>query len=71
MQKLVTIYLDSHAYMGDKWMKGTHSDRHGVAEEHLQEDLQNGWKVVSLCGFGGATEGINARGWIAVALEKE
>jgi hypothetical protein len=69
MQKLVTIYLDTHAYMGDKWIKGSHADRHGVVEEHLEEYLKDGWRVVSLFGLGGA-DGINARGWLSVVLEK-
>ena len=70
MQKVVTIYLDSHSYMGGKWVKGTHADKHGVVEEYLQDYLSNGWTVASLFGFGGA-DGINARGWLAVVLEKE
>ena len=69
MQKLVTIYLDNHAYMGDKWVKGSHADRHGHVEEYLRDDLGNGWRIASVAGFGGA-EGINARGWLAVVLEK-
>jgi hypothetical protein len=69
MQKLVTIYLDTHAYMGDKWVKGSHADKHGVAEEHLQDDLKEGWRIVSLFGIGGA-DGMDARGWLAVVLEK-
>ena len=68
MQKLVTIYLDTHAYMGDKWLKGSHADKHGFVEEYLQDYLKEGWKIASLFGFGGA-EGINARGWLAVVLE--
>src|SRR4029079_8340589 len=35
-----------------------------------QDDLKDGWKVVSLFGMGGA-EGMNARGWFADVLEKE
>jgi hypothetical protein len=67
MQKLVTIYLDSHAYMGDKWIKGSHADRHGHVEDHLQDDLNDGWRIVSVYGIGGA---VNARGWFAVVMEK-
>jgi hypothetical protein len=70
MQRLVTIYLDTHAYMGEKWIKGSHADKHGLIEEHLQQDLADGWKVVSLFGFGGAAENMNARGWLAVVLEQ-
>ena len=69
LQKVVTVYLDSHAYMGDRWLKGTHADMHGSVEEHLGEYLSDGWRVVSLFGFGG-TENINARGWLAAVLEK-
>ena len=69
MQKLVTIYLDNHAYMDDKWIKTSHADRHGLVEEFLQAELHEGWRIVSLFGLGGA-EGINARGWLAVVLEK-
>lgn len=70
MQKLVTIYLDGHAYMDDKWVKGTHADKHGLVEEYLEDYLTDGWRVVSLFGFGSAS-GIDARGWLAVTLEKE
>ena len=69
MQKLVTIYVDNHAYMGDKWVKGSHADKHGLIEEHLKEYVDDGWKIVSLFGFGGA-DGIGARGWLAVVIEK-
>ncbi len=69
MQRLVTIYLDNAAYMGDKWLKGSFAEQHGLVEEYLQEDLKAGWRVVSLAGFGGAPEGIGARGWLAVVLE--
>jgi hypothetical protein len=70
MQKLVTVYLDNHSYMGEKWLKGSHADRHGFIEEHLNEDLSDGWKITSLFGLGGANEGMGARGWLAVVLEK-
>jgi hypothetical protein len=69
MQKLVTIYLDNHAYMDDKWIKTSHADKHGFIEEHLQAELQDGWKIINLFGFGGA-EDLNAHGWLAVVLEK-
>jgi len=69
MHKLVTIYMDSHAYMEGKWVKGTHADKHGFVEEYLQDYLSDGWAIVSLFGFGG-TEGMNSRGWLAVVLEK-
>ena len=69
MQKLVTIYLDTGAYIGDSWVKASFADRHGHVEEHLADDLRDGWRVVSVTAFGG-TDGINARGWLAVVLEK-
>jgi len=70
VQKLVTIYLDSHAYMDGKWIKGSHADKHGFVEEHLRDELAEGWKVVSLFGLGGV-EGMHSRGWLAVVLEKQ
>ena len=45
MQKLLTIYVDAHSYMDDKWIKGSHRDKHGFVEEHLQNYLSDGWKV--------------------------
>jgi hypothetical protein len=69
VQKLVTIYLDSHAYMGDKSIKGSYADKHGFVEEYLEDYLKDNWKIASLFGFGGA-DGIHARGWLAVVLEK-
>jgi len=70
MQKLVTIYLDNGAYMDGSWIKASFAEKHGFTEEHLSEFLNDGWRVVSVSGFGGATEGIIARGWFAVVLEK-
>ena len=69
MQKLVTIYLDSHAYMDGKWIKGTHGDKHGFVEEHLQKDLAAGWQVKSVVGLGGRAD-IGTSGWLAVLLER-
>ena len=69
MQKLVTIYVDSNAYMEGKWLKGSHADKHGMVEQHLEQDLAAGWTVKSLFAFGGAGD-LNARGWLAVVLEK-
>jgi hypothetical protein len=70
VQKLLTIYVDNHAYMGDKWLKGSHADKHGFVEEHLKEFVDDGWKIVSLFGIGGASDGLGARGWLAVVIEK-
>jgi hypothetical protein len=69
VQKLVTIYLDNHAYMDGRWFKGSHADKHGFVEEHLKDDLKDGWRIGSVVGFGGA-DGLNGRGWLAVVLEK-
>lgn len=70
MQKLLTIYLDTYAYMGGKWI-ATYGERHGSVEEHLQDYLQGGWRIVSVTGMGGASEAANARGWFAVVLEHD
>lgn len=70
MQKLLTIYLDSMAYMGDKWIAASHADKHGLVQEYLQEYLQDGWRVVSTTSLGGANDSMNVRGWLAVVLEK-
>lgn len=70
MQKLVTVYLDTMAYMGEKWLAASHADKHGSVQEHLQPYLQDGWRIVSLTALGGANDSMNARGWIAVVLEK-
>lgn len=70
MQKLVTIYVDNHAYMDGKWFKGSYADKHGFVEEHLGEYLSSGWKVSNIHSFGGAAD-LASRGWIVVLLEKE
>lgn len=69
-QRLLTIYVDSNAYMEGKWVKGSHGDKHGFVEEHLQQELAHGWVVKSVFGFGGSSD-VNARGWITVVLEKD
>lgn len=69
MQKLVTIYLDSGAYAGGAWLKAGFADKHGLVEEHLADDLRDGWRVVSMTKIGGV-EGMFVRGWLAVVLEK-
>ncbi len=70
MQKLVTIYLDNSAYGKGKVLVGSYADKHGSVEEHLQSSLEDGWRVVSISGFGGNSDSITARGWFAVVLEK-
>lgn len=70
VQKLVTIYVDNFAYQGDKWIKTSQSDKHGLVEEHLAAYLDDGWKVISLAGMGGGSDGSGARGWFAAVIEK-
>jgi hypothetical protein len=70
MQKLVTIYLDNSVYAKGKVLVGNFPDKHGAVEEHLAPQLAEGWRVVSMHGFGGAAENTWARGWLAVVLEK-
>jgi hypothetical protein len=69
MQKLLTIYLDNLAYLGDKWLTRPNADKHRLVEEHLTEYLDDGWKVASVVGIGGAAD-VAARGWIIVVIEK-
>ena len=69
-QKLVTIYLDNMVYGKGKMIVGSFADKHGLVEEHLQSYLDDGWRVSSISGFGGNSDGVSARGWFAVVLEK-
>ena len=69
MQKLVTIYLDNSAYLEGNAIVGSFKDKHALVEEHLQLYISEGWTIGSLSGFGGS-EGLNAKGWIVVLLEK-
>jgi hypothetical protein len=71
MQKLVTIYLDNSVYAKGKMIVGSFADKHGLVEEHLQPLLSDGWEIVSVTGFGGGSEGLAVRGWLAVVLEKK
>ena len=70
MQKLVTIYLDNSAYGKEKMLVGSYADEHGLIEEHLRGDLRAGWTVKAIHGFGGNSDGLSVRGWLAVLLEK-
>jgi hypothetical protein len=70
MQKLVTIYLDSAAYAKGRMIVGSFADKHGFVEEHLRQDLSEGWRVISVSGFGGDGQGLGAKGWLVVLLEK-
>jgi hypothetical protein len=71
-QKLVTVYLDNTAYMtGGIFASNGLTEKHGSVEEHLAQYLQAGWRIVQLHGFGGNAEGLAARGWLSVLLEKQ
>ena len=71
MQKLVTIYLENSAYAKGKMIVGSFADKHGLVEEHLQNFLSDGWRILSVSGFGGNSDAITVRGWLAVVLEKK
>jgi hypothetical protein len=68
VQKFVTVYLDNAAY-GRPKVTGCYADRHGLVEEHLQGFLDDGWRVASFHGMGGASSPA-CQGWVAVLLEK-
>ncbi len=70
MQKLVTIYLDNGVYGKGKMIVGSYADKHGLVEEHLQDDLQNGWTIKAIHSFGGNSAGLTVRGWVVALLEK-
>lgn len=70
MQKLVTIYLDNIAYAKGKMLVASFADKHGLVEEHLQDDFRDGWSVKAVHGFGGHADGLAVRGWVVVLLEK-
>jgi len=70
MQKLLTIYLDNGAYGQGKMIVGSYADKHGLVEEHITPYLQDGWKIISITGFGGNSDGLTVRGWLAVLIEK-
>jgi hypothetical protein len=70
VQKLVTIYLHNSAYGKGKLVIGSYADEHGLIAEHLRDDLKDGWAVKAVHGFGGNSDGLSVRGWLAVLLEK-
>jgi hypothetical protein len=70
VQKLVTIYLDNSAYSKGKMIVTSYAEMHGLAEEHLQNYLTEGWTIKSVGGFGGNSDGMSVRGWVIVVLEK-
>ena len=67
MQKFLTIYMDSRGY--SKGLFDTVA-KLGLVEEHLTEDLADGWKIKHVAGFGGMPEHSLVSGWFAVVLEK-
>lgn len=69
-QKLVTIYLDNGGYKSGKMFLTGFGDMHGHIEEHLQNYLNDGWRIQTLAAMGGSTESVYARGWLAVVLQK-
>jgi hypothetical protein len=71
MQKLVTIYLDNGAYARGKMLVTSYHDMHGLVEEHLTNFLAEGWSIKTLTAFGGNSEALSVRGWLAVVLEKK
>jgi hypothetical protein len=71
MEKLLTIYLDNSAYGKGKVLVSSFADKHGHVQEHLGEYLEQGWRVKHIAALGGAGDAIYARGWLAVALEKQ
>jgi hypothetical protein len=70
-EKLVTVYLDNSAYAQGKMLVGSFGDKHGLVEEHLREYLQQGWRIKTIAGFGGNSDGLSVRGWMAVVLERK
>lgn len=70
-QKLVTIYLTNEAYAQGFFGASPGAAAHGHDEEHLSAELQAGWRVLNVAGFGGHNDGGMIRGWFAVVLEKE
>lgn len=69
VQKLVTIYLDNNAYGKGEVLVGSYADKHGLVEQHLDDQLAQGWRVAAIHGFGGGSEGLCVRGWLTVLLE--
>ncbi|MBW4509461.1 MAG: hypothetical protein KME64_23520 [Scytonematopsis contorta HA4267-MV1] len=67
----MTIYLDNGAYGKGKMIVGSYDDKHKLVEEHLQEYLSSGWSIISMTSFGGNSDGLSVRGWLAVVLNKK
>jgi hypothetical protein len=70
MQKLVTVYLDNGAYGQGKMIVTSYADMHALVEEHLANYLADGWSIKMLTAFGGNSDGMAVRGWLAAVLER-
>ncbi|HHZ73816.1 MAG TPA: hypothetical protein EYN58_01265 [Candidatus Poseidoniales archaeon] len=70
VEKIITVYLDSHAYMGGKILAGTFGEKHGMVEEHLSHYLESGWKIKEVHSLGGADSN-TVRGWLIVVLHND
>ena len=67
MQKLISIYIDVSGYDRKGGLRLSNSDLHGAVQEHLDEYLSDGWKIVHLNCLPGPESG----GWVIVAIEKD
>jgi hypothetical protein len=68
MQKLVTIAFN--AWDGLAFGKAPKKIVHGEIEDHLQDLLTDGWRVVSMSPVGTSGGDGRTSGWLAVLLEK-
>ena len=68
MQKLVTIAFN--AWDGLVIGKAPKKMEHGEIEEHLQDLLADGWRVISMAPVGTSGGDGRTSGWLAVLLEK-
>jgi hypothetical protein len=67
VQKLVTIFLDPSGYDRKGGIRLSNADLHGRVQEHLNEYLASGWRIVHLACLAGSDAG----GWIVAAIENE
>ena len=68
MQKLVTIAFN--AWDGLAFGKAPKKMVHGEIDEHLQDLLADGWRVISMAPVGTSGGDGRTSGWLAVLLEK-
>lgn len=66
--RLLTIHLEATAYQTGGIF--SHTNVHGLIEEHLKPDLEQGWLVKSADIACGSSEHGAVRGWVVVVLEK-